>query len=88
MFPRDSLAIRKASLLIPSLTPPNPPLAKGALVIRAGIVASSLTLFSAMHESAMRAHPSSCPFDKEVRRVGFPNAFALSPICFDKRAAP
>jgi len=65
--PRDSRAKRKASPLFPSLTPPNPH-AKlaGAFVIRAGIVASFSNPFSAMHESAMRIRPLSCPFDGEV----------------------
>ena len=79
--PRDSLAIRKASLLIPALTPPNPH-AKlaGAFVKRVRNRREQfLSCSCAMHESAMRVHPSSCPFDKEVRRVGFPNAFALLP---------
>jgi len=60
-------AERKASLLIPALTPPIPH-AKlaGAFVIRAGFVASFSKLPSAMHESAMRVRLLPYPFDVKV----------------------
>ena len=61
----------------PLSLPPTPTLKlAGAFVIRVGFVASFSNPFSTMHESAMRVRPSSCPFEKEVRRVGFPNALA------------